>query len=325
MPCDTALCVYFDEASYQTSLTKRLQIARILSSGTQPAMGADWWTDADTQMSFVAVECQNFALRTSELRAETSKLMTTVQRDPETLELMLEIAGRVQLLDQQVASWLVSLPEEYRFKTLCWQELPQRPPLSLPDADVFPGRVDVYPDFIIAQSWNMARATRLILASLNIRLTAWICSPVDYRTTPEYATSKLICEGIISDAIASIPYHLGWHTRRKELFDNPELLGFACGLENSSKILSAHFAAWPLACVHTNDIATEAQREWCKGRLHYIASELGLKYAQLLADTQVRYPSMMIRQDGLMPSPDPLSLEVGGGLKVPRSPSRSSP
>ncbi len=193
-------------------------------------------------------------------------------------------------------------PERMSLQDALLARRPRERVHPLSDAEVFPGRVDVYPDFMIAQAWNMARAARLILASINIRLTAWICSPVDYRTTPEYATSKRICEGIISDMIASIPYHLGWHSRRRELFDDPELSGFACGQEGSAKILSAHFAAWPLACMHTNDITGDDQREWCKGRLRYIAEDLGLKYAQILADSQVRYPSMMIRGDGLMPS-----------------------
>ncbi len=285
-----------------------------------PSTGVDWWTQGDSGSQSVQTACQAFSLKTSQLRAEISRLMTTVQRDQSSVELMLEMARRVQAADQEIATWLVTLPEEYRFKTLCWQEYPTR--CSLREADVFPGRVDVYPDFVIAETWNMARAARLILSSLNIRVTAWICSPVDYHTTPEYATSKRICEGTISDMIASVPYHLGWHTRRKELFDNSELSGFACGEDGPVKTLPALFAVWPLASMHAHDLTTDDQREWCNGRLRHIANRLGLKYAHLLADAQIRYPSMMIRQDGLMLSPDPLQAKVGEGLKVPRSPNR---
>jgi hypothetical protein len=152
---------------------------------------------------------------------------------------------------------------------------------SYGETELFPGRVDAYPDFVTAMAWNIGRVTRLLLASLNIRLAAWICAPVDYRTTPEYETSRGICEAIIPDIIASVPYHLGWHINGKRL-GGSGLSAFACGEEGACKALPALFLIWTLTCIKNHDITTDEQRAWARGRLKFIAEEVGLKYAHIV-------------------------------------------
>jgi hypothetical protein len=49
--------------------------------------------------------------------------------------------------------------------------------------------------------------------------------------------------------------------------------------------LSGYFMTWPLAFIHSLDYLTDSQRTWVRGRLQYIASQLGVRYALLL--TQV--------------------------------------
>jgi len=178
---------------------------------------------------------------------------------------------------------MAALPENWLYKPLCWQD--QLPDDGYADAEAFPGRVDVYPDFWIASVWNLARTARLILMSLTVRCAAWAVSPVDYRTTPEYATAARTACDTISDILASVPYHLGWHTKRGELFRGGEPVGFACGDDHSMKGLAGYFLTWPLGCVMIQDYLTDAQRRWVMGRLKYIADDLGVKYAHIL--TQV--------------------------------------
>lgn len=285
-----------------------------------------------------------FALRVSELRAEASALLAGITRTAGNIELMHQMAHRVRLLDEEIASWLLALPPNLRFKTLCWLS-PEEVGLSsgrqYPELEAFPGRIDMYPDFVTASIWNTARTVRLILASINIRITAWLSTPADYRTTAEYATSKAICEGTIADVISSVPYHLGWHTKQEGLFDNDtDRSGFACGHEDSIKALPAWFLIWALTCVKNHDMATDEQRIWVKGRLRFIADHVGLKYANIVNDVgpfplgvrcdcsaniyarrqlELRFPSMFIRQDGAMPSPDPLRAGTYKGLPVPVS------
>lgn len=282
-------------------------------------MGAEWWLhDAVTDVS--AAECQRINLKTSELRAEVNRIMTCVSRTPENIELMLALMRRAQQLDQEAAAWGKSLPDHWHYRTLCWED--NVPGGDYARAEVFPGRVDVYADFWIASVWNMTRTARLILASVAVRCAAWACSPVDYRTTPEYATAARTGGDMITDIIASVPYHLGWHAKRKHLFDNKALSGFACGEEDGIKGLAGYFLTWPLACVMNQDYVSDAQRQWIVGRLRYIGDELGIRYAHILSQVssirpsvakdstltlytqlQIRIPSMLIRRDGLMSQP----------------------
>ncbi|KAK1774825.1 hypothetical protein QBC45DRAFT_25544 [Copromyces sp. CBS 386.78] len=298
-------------------------IARALTSGTPPPLGADWWMDGIGDGHLLPSAMHRFALQASELRAEASALLTGITRTARNIELMQQMARRVRLLDEEIASWLLALPPNLRFKTLCWlsgEEVGLSPGREYSELEVFPGRVDMYPDFVTASIWNTARTVRLILASINIRIAAWLSTPADYRTTAEYATSKAICEGTIADVIASVPYHLGWHIKHEGLFDkDADRSGFACGDEDSIKALPAWFLIWSLTCVKNHDMATEEQRSWVKARLRFIADHVGLKYANIVNDLELRFPSMFIRQDGAMPSPDPLRAGTHKGLPVPVS------
>lgn len=229
-------------------------------------------------------QCQRFALGYSELRAELTKVLATATRAPESLARVQNLAARVQSLDRNIVNWLASIPDEFRFWTVCWvseDEIDPSGRYTYSEAEVFPGRVDVYPDFVTAMAWNIGRVARLILASLNVRLTAWLCSPADYRTTLEYEVARRICGDIISDIIASVPYHLGWKMNGRTL-SNRRLSGFACGEEGTCKALPALFLLWSLTCVKNHDFCTEDQRDWAKGRLRFIASDVGLKYANIV-------------------------------------------
>lgn len=315
-------------------------IIHTLTSGKAPIMGVDWWI-SDAVKDSSAAECQKINIKTSELRAEVTRLMTTVARTPENIELMLTLIRRAQTVDQECVRWMKNVPDSWGYKSVAWED--SVPSGDFSRAEVFPGRVDVYRDFYIASVWNMVRVTRLVLASVIVRCAAWVCSPVDYRTTPEYATAARTCVDTITDIIASVPYHLGWHLKpeRKHLLEK-QLSGFACGDDDSLKGLAGYFLTWPLGCVQSQDYTTDAQRSWLKGRLKYIADELGVKYAHILCQVSffnpetfdfqisiylyiyilvdvlltrnlpfkqlnVRIPSMLIRRDGLMAQPYPMA------------------
>lgn len=280
-------------------------IIHALTSGKAPIMGVDWWM-SDTVMNESAAESQRINLKTSELRADATRLMTEVARTPETIELMLALIRRAQNVDQESVRWMRNVPESWGYRSVAWED--SVPGGDFGRAEVFPGRVDVYRDYYIAAAWNMLRVNRLILASVIVRCAAWVCSPVDYRTTPEYATAARTCVDMITDVIASVPYHLGWHLRpeRRRLLQR-QLSGFACGEDDSLKGLAGYFLTWPLGCVAGQDYTTDSQRAWVQGRLRYIADELGIKYARIICQLNVRVPSMLIRRDGLMAEPYPMA------------------
>jgi len=218
-------------------------------------MGVDWWFH-DAIHDESAAACQRLSLMASELRAEVTNIMITLSRTPENIELILALMRRAQSVDREIAEWMRTLPDNWRSRTLCWQ------PMLPADADyakaeVYPGRVDVYHDFWMASVWNNARTARLILMSLTVRCAAWACSPVDYRTTPEYAAAARTAIDMITDILASVPYHLGWHAKRGRMFGGQDETAFACGEDDGMKGLAGYFLTWPLACTMIQDYLTD--------------------------------------------------------------------
>jgi hypothetical protein len=282
--------------------TRTQMIIHTLTTGTPPAMGVEWWI-TDSVKNHFGAECQRLNIRTAELRAESNRLMTTLSRSPENIELLLDIVRRCQTLDQQHVTWANGLPEYFQYKSVAWEDNVPNGNYAL--AEVFPGRIDAYQDLWVVSVWNLMRCSRIILASLIVRCAAWVCAPVDYRTTPEYATAARTCVDTITDIISSVPYQLGWFSNRRDLLERANLSAFGCGEEDALKGLPGYFLTWPLTCVQGQDYTTDAQRAWVKGRLQFIGNHLGVRYANVLYQLNVRVPSMLIRRDGLMASPYP--------------------
>ncbi|KAI1130148.1 hypothetical protein F5Y10DRAFT_276279 [Nemania abortiva] len=270
-----------------------------LTSSQAPTMGAEWWLDS-LPFSKTAAMVQRMMIKTSEIRAQTAELIDTLAKTPDNRELMLEIIQRARAVDQEVVEWQQSVSADWHARTVVpWED-------SVPNGDyaraeVFPGRVDVYRDIWIGSVVNSARTVRVILHGAIVRCAAWICAPVDYRTTPEYATANAVCRAAITDIIASVPYFLGWHLKRADV-DLPKTnFGtFACGDEDSAKGLAGYLLTWPLTIVISQDYTTDAERAWVVGRLRKIGSELGVKYALAMCQLERRVPSMLIRRDALM-------------------------
>ncbi|KAH9890876.1 hypothetical protein F4778DRAFT_796376 [Xylariomycetidae sp. FL2044] len=275
-------------------------IIHTLTTGKAPVMGAEWWiTEAINDTS--AANCQRLLIKTGDLRAKITQMMNSMTRTPDNIERMLEVIRMTQTVDQEVVSWMQNLPDWWQFKTVAWED--HVPNGDYAKAEVFPGRVDMYKDFSIASIWNMARTARLILASLIVRCAAWVCAPIDYRTTPEYATAARACVETITDIIASVPYQLGWHLNKPHILEKANMVGFACGEEDHIKGLAGYFLTWPLTCLNGQDYTTDAQRAWVRGRLAHVGNTMGVRYAHILNQLQIRIPSMLIRRDGLMALP----------------------
>jgi hypothetical protein len=243
-------------------------------------MGVDWWVN-DAVNDQTATRCQGLAIQMNVLRAEVTRVLTANVRSAEINSVVSGLVKKMQALDREALEWFETLPEHWRYVTVAWED--HVPDGDYSRAEVFPGRVDVYRDFWIASVVNMARVTRMTLASTIVRCTAWTCAPVDYRTTPEYAVFTRVCSGYITDILASVPYHLGWHLKRPDVMEKANLSGFGCGDENTLKSLPGYFLNLPLAGVQNHDCCTDAQRAWVRGKLRYVAVELGVRYAGVLA------------------------------------------
>ncbi|KAI1814142.1 hypothetical protein GGS20DRAFT_598426 [Poronia punctata] len=266
-----------------------------LTAAKAPAMDVGWWLE-DTVFSKTALAVQGLMIKASEIRAHVTQVMNYLPRTPENAELMLDIIRRAQAVDQEAAAWQQNVPESWHYKTVAWEENLQHGDYA--KAEAFPGRVDVYKDIWMASVTNSCRAVRLILHSMIVRCAAWVCWPVDYRTTPEYATAASVSRDAITDIIASIPYQLGWHLKGNHGHTN--FGNFICGEEDSPKGLAGYLATWHLTCVNSQDFATDAQRAWVVGRLRSIGNDLGVRYANVMCQLHMRVPSMLIRRDVLV-------------------------
>lgn len=289
-------------------------------------MGVNWWLPEAENCDPFGARFQRFSLEVSDLRAEVTRLMGILSRNNDGLDIMLEMLRKCQDMDSRIGSWLEHLPAENQPIPLYWDDsvIPRE---QIKYSAVFPGRVDGYRDIITASLWNGTRATRIILGSLIVRVAAWICSPADYRSTPEYATALRIIKTSISDVISSVPFMLSTLTVDSSSGQDALAGNFLCGADQQAKMVGGLMVSWPLSTIKTCDFTTDEQREWTVSRLQFVAQDLGIRYANSLADVsptimklmkpiskltvdspqvKIRFPSMLMRRDGLMPSQDPL-------------------
>lgn len=238
------------------------------------------WCTADSTYDDYASQCEQFCIRTAELNAHVSKMLVTISRTPEDIERVKDIIQQCHTLDQQYVRWTEAVPEEFGWETVDWQVYV--PHDDYTNADVFPGRVDIYGDSWIAIVWTMARWSRIVLSSVLVRATAWLHLPKDYRSTQEYATAARLCTETITDVIASVPYQLGYASKSQKspkTKQNDNMHGDMA----LQRRMAAVFLAWALNGLQSQDHVTEAQRVWIKGRLNVIGTQLGIGYGPLLA------------------------------------------
>ena len=163
-----------------------------MASGKPPALGSEWWL-SDFSKDDIGVFSVKLNLRVSELRHEINGALATYSRTPENFQKVMDLMKRAQAMEQEYQDWQASLPSDWRARTVAWVD--QVPGGDIAKAEVCPGRVDMYDDVWLANTWNHTRVARLFISGAIVRCAAWICSPVDYRTTPEYAQSVRTVRG----------------------------------------------------------------------------------------------------------------------------------
>jgi hypothetical protein len=255
-----------------------------MSASKSPLLGVDWWvieTPSDRGVFIVKL-----LLRVAELRAEINHCLAAYPRTPEYFQKVLDLMRRAQGMEQEFHDWTNSIPEAWQVKTAAWVD--NVPGGDITKADVCPGKVDMYQDIFIAAMWNHSRISRLFLAGMVVRCAAWVCSPVDYRTTPEYATSARIGVDMVIDIIASVPFLLGWRVDQDGQLKAGDLSGFTSGQDDitSSKALGGFFLTWPLFCAVCSDYATDSQRQWIKGRMNLISDVMGMNQAKTIGSVR---------------------------------------
>jgi hypothetical protein len=237
----------------------------------------DWWlSDPHCDPS---LEISRLGLKTADLRAEINKFLAVISRTPENIAHVLALMQRAFTLEQEFQAWIDNASDYWQPKIVAWVDDING---DMKDSKAFPGKVLVYNDFWVLTMYNLLRVSKLFLAGAIIRCAAWVASPVDYRTTPEYATAARWSVDIINDIVASVPYVLGWG---RDDFNTKYGVqeGFACGSGASlPRAIGAYVCVWPLFSATCSDFTTDRQREWMFGRLQYIEKDMGINQAGTL-------------------------------------------
>lgn len=238
-----------------------LQIVHALSTGIAPPMGTDWWM-RDAVIDPTGSANQRLCLEAGELRSAATRLMTGITRTPDNIRRAQVLVRRCYQLDQAMTNWIATVPDSWRARTLCWQYSDPAVSSDGKDysaAEVFPGRVDIYPDIWVAGLWNQLRSSRLALMSIIVRCLAWVNFPGDYRTMPQFASAARLCIDTIADILASVPCCLGWHLKRNDLWPQDMPVEVASGDGGVNRGLAGYFLTFPLACMLTQDYTTDAR------------------------------------------------------------------
>ncbi|KFY43072.1 hypothetical protein V495_04181 [Pseudogymnoascus sp. VKM F-4514 (FW-929)] len=269
-----------------------------LTTGKKPEWDIDLWRSDDEEGDIREV-VNRLVLQAAELRYEINGLMTLAARTPENVSKVNDAMQRSWDMERKFQEWIANLPDGLRFTTVAWVESISSDQLL--DSEVYPGKIDTFPDVWIANVWTLLRVTRLFVSGAVVRCAAWLNTSVDYRTTTEYAEAARLGTDAVNDIIAGIPYHLGWKANREGSSKRFAVAGDNCFAfgdnQNTPRALGAYLSTWPIFSAYCSDFATDAQRTWLRGRLHYITDVMGINQAGTLALYQLRLPSMTIKRD----------------------------
>jgi hypothetical protein len=275
-----------------------------MTSAKLPKGGTDWWTTDDE--GDYGSTITNMKLRLATLRYEMNVTLSVYSREPEHYAKIADIMRRAETIETECQAWEASLPEWWHPQTVAWVD--NIAGMDFGRSEVCPGKIEAYHNIWVATFWNHARVARIAASGIIVRCTAWMCSPVDYRTTPEYAHAQRLCLDLVTDIISSMPFLLGWNIG-KGSSASANTPSFEAGFEafTNPKPIGGFFALWPLFVVSTADYCTDSQRTWAKARMFHIADHLGLNHSKVLAN--VRSPNSTLFTSANMnavPSPHPL-------------------
>ncbi|KIV84443.1 hypothetical protein, variant 2 [Exophiala sideris] len=143
--------------------------------------------------------------------------------------------------------------------------------------DVFPGKVDIYPNLYVAGVWNTYRTTLLRLCDVIAQCGMYLeTDTMPFRETEEYQTLRTIASKTAEDICSSVAYHINndWVQR---------ITG--ASLQRSPKALGGLFLMWPLYAGSVLSIVPDIHRAWMRRKLRSIGVSMGLAQAVVLADT----------------------------------------
>ncbi|KAL5330117.1 hypothetical protein ACEPPN_003641 [Leptodophora sp. 'Broadleaf-Isolate-01'] len=236
----------------------------------------DWLTNTDDfDKSFAQL---NIAM--SSLQADNKYTTRLAERSTENIEKVIQLLRRAEFLEQQYADWLAALSSSWVVEITDWSDFK---PSNFFTSLVYPGRVYSFGEFWMANKCNIARSCRLLIWSTILRCIAWLSGPHEYMMTTEYAEGSRKCRTLIKDIISSVPYYFGWTTKTSP--EKANMFEHSAEFQASTTGRSGATLLWPLYVISTSDFASPSERDYVRGKMRYIAENLGVNQAALALKT----------------------------------------
>jgi hypothetical protein len=196
-----------------------------------------------------------------------------------------ELVRVAEDLDGELADWARRIPAKWSYTTVTRMNGSSSPQLSF-----VPNQIHRYPDFYAARVWNLYRVYRLIIQSILLRVSSFIClHPTDYDQSHIGKTNRVMVE----EVCASVPFLLGYDlSELKHSLDGNGLhdenflwpqssINKACSSGSTGKFS----LIWPLYIACSVSSVPEAQRKWMRAQLRWIA-ETGEAHAHFVQNAE---------------------------------------
>lgn len=225
-------------------------------------------------------------LYVAELRADNNKVTTLSPHVACNTEIVVEFLARAEELEKQYRDWTEAHASCWAPTAVAW--IDNVDAMDFATVEAFPGRVEEFADLTAGYRYNIARSSQILVWTSILRTTAWTGYPADYRLSSTYSRARQRCIELIDGIIASVPYFLGLKTRPEGALAGDSQS--ACGTSTLVKGVGAFYVMWPMFVAANSDFATPEQRAFVKGRLVYIAENLGVNQASKLIQVCLHSP-----------------------------------
>ena len=176
-------------------------------------------------------------------------------------DLLEDLLERAKLVDERLAHWMAVVPLYWFPTSTSAKDIPQ----SVRDAGIYGDACDIYPDIMIAITWNDWRWTRM-------RILALLARYGDEKST------LTTIQSLADDVCASIPFVLGDRTEFMPMYATKNTYPSAEGrpLPKAHRQNAAAFGGWymltPLReTVQMAKYLRKGQVEWILGQMKRLA------------------------------------------------------
>ncbi|KAI1618997.1 hypothetical protein EDD37DRAFT_294274 [Exophiala viscosa] len=192
---------------------------------------------------------------------------------PEATANVRRLLSAARSLLSSFEDWPSRIPDDWQPRTMNHQIDAS----ELSSLDIYPGRIDVYPDLYVAAVWNTYRTTLLRLCDVIAQCGQYLeTDAMPFGETAEYQVLRTIASKTAEDICSSVACHINndWMQRIA-----------ATSFQRSPKALGGLHLTWPLYAGSVLSIVPDVHRGWMRRKLRSIGVAFGLAQAIVLADT----------------------------------------